>query len=154
YGIGDVKGGPAFTHISYDDFRVLRANLLENKQATIDGRMVPYTVFIDPQLGRIGLTEKEARKTGKKIRVAKMPMSKVARAFEMDETRGFMKIIVDAKSDQILGAAILGIEGGEIMAMLQLAMMGKLAYPVLQEAIFAHPTLAESLNVVFQSFIE
>lgn len=154
YAIGDIKGGPAFTHISYDDFRVLRGNLLENKQATIEGRMVPYTVFIDPQLGRIGLTEKEARKMGKKIRVAKMPMSKVARAFEMDETRGFMKVIVDATSEQILGAAILGMEGGEVMAMLQLAMMGKLAYRILQEGIFAHPTLAESLNVVFQSFVE
>lgn len=152
YGIGDVKGGPAFTHISYDDFRVLRANLLENKQATIDGRMVPYTVFMDPELGRIGMTEKEARENGRKIRVAKMPMTSVARAREVAETRGLMKVIVDADSQQILGAAVLGIQGGEIAAMLQLGMMGKLPYTVLQEGIFSHPTLSESLNVVFGHF--
>jgi pyruvate/2-oxoglutarate dehydrogenase complex dihydrolipoamide dehydrogenase (E3) component len=154
YGIGDVKGGPAFTHISYDDFRILRANLLENKQVTIEGRMVPYTVFIDPQLGRVGVTEKEARKKGMDIRIAKMPMTSVARAREFGETRGFMKVIVDAKSEQILGAAILGMEGGEIAAMLQLSMMGKLPYPLLREAIFTHPTLSESLNVIFGHFVE
>ncbi|MGH9615954.1 MAG: mercuric reductase [Acidobacteriaceae bacterium] len=152
YGIGDVKGGPAFTHISYDDFRVLRANLLENKNVTIDGRMVPYTVFIDPQLGRIGMTEKMAREDGKKIRVAKMPMTSVARAREFGEARGVMKVIVDARSKQVLGAAILGMEGGEIAAMVQLAMMGKLPYPVLEEGIFSHPTLSESLNVIFRHF--
>ena len=152
YGIGDVKGGPAFTHISYDDFRVLRANLLEGKHVTIEGRMLPYTVFIDPQLGRIGITEKEAREQGKKIRVAKMPMTSVARAREFGETRGLMKIIVDPQSDQILGAAILGMEGGEMAAMVQLAMMGKIPYPVLQEGIFSHPTLSESLNVIFGHF--
>ncbi|HVC89723.1 MAG TPA: mercuric reductase [Acidobacteriaceae bacterium] len=154
YGIGDVKGGPAFTHISYDDFRILRANLLENKNVTIEGRRVPYTIFIDPQLGRIGLTEKEAREQKRTIRVAKMPMSYVARAREFGEMRGLMKVIVDAKSEQILGAAILGMEGGEIAAMVQLAMMGKLPYPVLQEGIFSHPTLSESLNVIFGHFEE
>ena len=152
YGIGDVKGGPAFTHISYDDFRVLRANLLENKDVTIEGRMVPYTIFIDPQLGRIGLTEKEAREQKRAIRVAKMPMTYVARAREFGEMRGWMKVIVDAKSEQILGAAILGMEGGEIAAIVQLAMMGKLPYRVLQEGIFSHPTLSESLNVIFGHF--
>ena len=152
YGIGDVKGGPAFTHISYDDFRILRANLLEGKHVTIEGRMLPYTVFIDPQLGRIGITEKEAREQGIKIRVAKMPMTSVARAREFGETRGLMKIIVDPQSDQILGAAILGMEGGEMAAMVQLAMMGKIPYPVLQEGIFSHPTLSESLNVIFGHF--
>lgn len=152
YGIGDVKGGPAFTHISYDDFRILRANLLEGKHVTIEGRMLPYTVFIDPQLGRIGITEKEAREQGKQIRVAKMPMTFVARAKEFGETRGLMKVIVDAQSDQILGAAVLGMEGGEIAAMVQLAMMGKIPYPVLQNGIFSHPTLSESLNVIFGHF--
>ena len=152
YGIGDVKGGPAFTHISYDDYRVLRDNLLHGKHVTIDGRMVPYTVFIDPQLGRIGITEKEAQQQGKKIRVAKMPMTYVARAKEFGETRGVMKVIVDPDSKQILGAAILGMEGGEMAAMVQLAMMGKIPYPVLQEGIFAHPTLSESLNVIFGHF--
>jgi pyruvate/2-oxoglutarate dehydrogenase complex dihydrolipoamide dehydrogenase (E3) component len=152
YGVGDVKGGPAFTHISYDDFRVLRDNLLQGKHVTIEGRMLPYTVFIDPQLGRIGITEKEARQQGKKIRVAKMPMTSVARAREFGETRGLMKIIVDPQSDQILGAAILGMEGGELAAMVQLAMMGKIPYPVLQNGIFSHPTLSESLNVIFGHF--
>lgn len=152
YGIGDVKGGPAFTHISYDDYRVLRDNLLHGKHVTIDGRMVPYTVFIDPQLGRIGITEKEAKEQGKNIRIAKMPMTYVARAKEFGETRGLMKVIVDAESDQILGAAILGMEGGEIAAMVQLAMMGNIPYPVLQNGIFAHPTLSEFLNVIFGHF--
>ena len=149
YALGDVKGGPAFTHISYDDFRIIRANLLEKKNLTTLDRLVPYTVFIDPQLGRIGLTESEARAQGRKIRVAKMPMSNVARAIEMDEIRGFMKVIVDPDSQQILGAAVLGIEGGEIMAILQIAMMGKLPYTALRDGIFAHPTLAESLNNIF-----
>ena len=149
YAIGDVKGGPAFTHISYDDFRVLRANWLEGGGATIDGRYVPNTMFIDPQLATVGLNETEAKRRGLNYRVAKLPMTSVARAIEMSETRGFMKAIVDADTHQILGCTILGIEGGEIMSMLQIAMMGKVPYPVLREAIFAHPTLAESLNNLF-----
>jgi len=154
YALGDVKGGPAFTHISYDDFRIIRTNLLENGNATIHDRLVPYTVFIDPQLGRIGLSETEARDKGHNIKVAKMPMNYVARALEVDESRGFMKAIVDAGTQQILGAAVLGIEGGEIMAMLEISMMGKLPYTVLRDGIFAHPTLAESLNNLFSSFEE
>jgi len=154
YALGDVKGGPAFTHISYDDFRIIRTNLLENGNATIHDRLVPYTVFIDPQLGRIGLSETEARDKGHNIKVAKMPMNYVARALEVDEPRGFMKAIVDAGTQQILGAAVLGIEGGEIMAMLEISMMGKLPYTVLRDGIFAHPTLAESLNNLFSSFEE
>jgi pyruvate/2-oxoglutarate dehydrogenase complex dihydrolipoamide dehydrogenase (E3) component len=152
FALGDIKGGPAFTHISYDDFRILRTNLIENGSASTDGRMVPYTVFIDPQLGRIGISESEARAQNKSVRVAKMPMTYVARALETDESRGFMKAIVDSASGQILGAAVLGIEGGEIMSMLQLAMMGKLPYTTLRDATLAHPTLAESLNNLFQHF--
>ncbi len=152
YALGDIKGGPAFTHISYDDFRIIRTNVLEHGNASIRDRLVPYTVFIDPQLGRIGLSESEARASGRAIRVAKMPMNYVARALEIDESRGFMKAIVDTESGQILGCAILGIEGGEIMAMLQMAMMGKLPYTVLRDAVFAHPTLAESLNNLFSMF--
>ncbi len=149
YALGDVKGGPAFTHISYDDFRILRANLLEGGQATTKGRLVPYTVFIDPQLGRIGLTETEARNQGLHIHVAKLPMSRVARAIEMSETRGFLKAVVDVDTKQILGCAVLGIEGGELMAMFEIAMMGHLPYTALKDGIFAHPTLAESLNNLF-----
>jgi pyruvate/2-oxoglutarate dehydrogenase complex dihydrolipoamide dehydrogenase (E3) component len=129
----------------------LRANLLEQKSASTKERFVPYTVFIDPQLGRIGLTESEARRQGRNIRVAKLPMSSVARALEVDETRGFMKAIVDAKSQQILGAAVLGIEGGEIMSVLETAMMGKLPYTALRDATYAHPTLSESLNNLFMA---
>ncbi len=151
YALGDVKGGPAFTHISYDDFRVVRANLLEKKQMSIDGRLVPYTVFMDPQLGRVGMTEAEARSQGRKFRVAKLPMTSVARALETDETRGFMKALVDDEDGQILGAAVLGIEGGEIMSVLQIAMMGKLPYAALKDGVFAHPTLAESLNNLFMT---
>ena len=154
YTIGDVNGGPAFTHISYDDFRILRANLIEGGNASTTGRLVPYTVYIDPQLGRVGMTEREARAQGRRIRVAKMPMSYVARALEVDETRGSMKALVDADTDQILGCAVLGIEGGEIMSILEVAMLGHLPYPTLREAVFAHPTLAEALNNLFGSFQE
>jgi pyruvate/2-oxoglutarate dehydrogenase complex dihydrolipoamide dehydrogenase (E3) component len=146
YAVGDVKGGPAFTHISYDDYRILKHNLLEGGDATTAGRLVPYVVYIDPQLGRVGIGEDEARRQGRTIQVAKMPMSWVARALETDETRGFMKAVVDAPTGQILGCAILGLEGGEIMTIVQMAMMGKLPYPRLRDGIFAHPTLAEALN--------
>lgn len=149
YALGDVKGGPAFTHISYDDFRIIRTNLLEGGNATTTNRLVPYTVFIDPQLGRVGLSEAEANDQGRAIRVAKMPMNYVARALEVDEARGLMKVIVDVDTEQILGVAVLGLEGGEIMAMLQIAMMGKLPYTALRDAVFAHPTLAEALNNLF-----
>ena len=152
YALGDVKGGPAFTHISYDDYRIVKANLLDGGKRTTRRRFVPYTLFIDPQLGRVGLTEAEARKRKGKIRVAKMPMTSVARAIETDETRGFMKIVVDAKTERILGAAVLGIEGGETMSAIQIAMMGGLKYTDLQNATLAHPTLAESLNNVFSNW--
>jgi pyruvate/2-oxoglutarate dehydrogenase complex dihydrolipoamide dehydrogenase (E3) component len=151
YALGDVKGGPAFTHISYDDYRIIRNNQLRGGQSTMKDRLVPYTVYIDPQLGRIGLTEQEARAQGLKIRVAKIPMSWVARALEMAEPRGFIKAIVDTESKQILGAAVLGVEGGEIMSMIQIAMMGKLPYTALEDGIFAHPALAEGLNTLFMS---
>lgn len=151
YALGDVKGGPQFTHISYDDFRIIRANLIESGDATTSNRLVPYTVFMDPQLGRVGLTETEARARGLNIRVAKLPMAHVARAIEMSETRGFIKAVVDADTNQILGCAVLGVEGGELMAMFQIAMMGRAPYTVLKEAIFAHPTMAESLNNLFSA---
>ncbi|MBN2219277.1 MAG: mercuric reductase [Kosmotogaceae bacterium] len=149
YAIGDVKGGPGFTHISYDDFRVLKENLINGKGLTIQERFVPYVVFIDPQLGRIGLTEKQAVGQGREFRVAKLPFDRVARAIETDEPRGMMKALVDSKTDRIIGAAILGVEGGEIMSAIQIAMMGNLPYTSLRDGIFAHPTFAESLNNLF-----
>jgi pyruvate/2-oxoglutarate dehydrogenase complex dihydrolipoamide dehydrogenase (E3) component len=149
YALGDVKGGPAFTHISYDDFRIVRDNLLEGKDSTTDNRHVPYCVFMDPELGRVGLSESEARSQGYQVKVAKIPMSSVARALEMDEPRGLMKAVVDVNTSQILGFAMVGIWGGEIMSLIQVAMMGQLPYTALAGGIFAHPTLAESLNNLF-----
>jgi pyruvate/2-oxoglutarate dehydrogenase complex dihydrolipoamide dehydrogenase (E3) component len=154
YALGDVHGGPAFTHIAYDDFRIVRKNILESGDASTEGRLIPYTVFIDPQLGGVGLTERQTRRQGREIKIAKMPMSHVARAIETAETRGLMKVIIDAETDQILGAAILGVEGGEIMAVLQTAMIGGLPYTTLRDTAFAHPTLAESLNNLFMTVEE
>ena len=149
YAMGDVKGGPAFTHLSHDDSRILHANLIGHEKASTRDRVIPYTMFIDPQLGRAGLTEHEARAQGRAVRVAKLPMSEVIRAIETGETRGFMKVVVDADSGQILGCAILGSEGGEIMTMIQVAMLGQLSYTAMANAIFTHPLLAEGLNTLF-----
>lgn len=149
YALGDVNGGPQFTHISYDDFRIIRTNLIDGGDATTRERLVPYTVFMDPQLGRVGSTESDAKARGLNVRVARMPMAHVARAIEMSETRGFIKAVVDAGTNQILGCAVLGVEGGELMAMLQIAMIGRVPYTQLKDAIFAHPTMAEALNNLF-----
>ncbi|PWY75954.1 FAD-dependent pyridine nucleotide-disulfide oxidoreductase [Aspergillus eucalypticola CBS 122712] len=152
YAIGDVKGPPSLTHISYDDFRVLRSTLLEPtstcERLSIQDRMVPYVAYTDPQFGHVGLHEQEARERfpGRKILTAQMPMSYVARALETDETRGAMKAVIDGETGQILGFSCLGVEGGEIMSVVQTAMMGNLPYKKLQDAVFAHPTFAESLN--------
>ncbi len=151
YAIGDVKGGPAFTHISYNDHLVLYKNIIKGKHNSISERMVPYCMFTDPQLGRIGITETEARKKGIKIKVATLPMERVARARETGHTNGLMKAIVNEDDGQILGAAILGEEGGETMAVLEMAMLGKVPYYVIKEMILAHPTYAESLNNLFLS---
>ena len=151
YAMGDVTGPPAFTHSSYDDYRILHANLLGNEKASARDRIVPYTVFIDPQLGRVGLTERQAREQNRAVRVAKLPMSAVVRALETGETRGFMKAVVDAHSQQILGAAVLGAEGGEIMTIIQVAMLGELPYTAMANAIFTHPLLAEGLNSLFMT---
>ena len=151
YAFGDVTPGPAQTHKAFDDMRILRTNLVMGGDRTAEGRVVPYTVFIDPQLGRIGLTETEARAQGRNIRVAKVPMNYPlpTRALELGETRGFMKAVIDADTGQILGAAILAVEGGEMMSVLQVAMMGKLPYTAIRDGIFTHPTLAEMLSDLF-----
>ncbi len=151
FALGDVNGGPPFTHVSYDDFRILKTNILDGGHATTKDRLVPYTLFIDPQLGRVGLTERQAREQGYDVRVATLPMSRVARAIEMDETRGVMKAVVDGKTGRILGAAILGIEGGEIATVIQVAMMAGLPYTALKDGVFSHPTLSESLNNLFMA---
>ncbi len=150
YAMGDVKGGPAFTHISYDDYRIIKGNMLENKNLSIKNRLVPYTIFIDPQLGRIGLTESEAREKGLKFKTTTLSMQHVARAIETGETEGFMKAVVDSDTGQILGCAVLGNEGGEVMSMIEIAMMSKLPYTALRDGVFAHPLYAESLNSLFR----
>lgn len=151
YALGDVKGGPAFTQISYNDYVVVTKNLLEGEKLTTKGRMVPYCMFTDPQLGRVGITEMDAIAQKLDYLVAKIPMKNVARAIENAETRGFMKAIVDKKTKQILGATVIGEQGGEIMSILQMAMMGKITYEEVRFAIFAHPLYAESLNNLFMS---
>jgi pyruvate/2-oxoglutarate dehydrogenase complex dihydrolipoamide dehydrogenase (E3) component len=143
WALGDVKGGPAFTHISYNDFQIIYGNLVEGKDLAIDNRIVPYSVFTDPQLGGVGMTEKEARNKGYRLKIGKMPMSYVARAIERDETAGLMKIVVDASNDRILGASILAAEGGELVQILGTVMLAGLPYTLLKGAVYIHPTLAE-----------
>jgi pyruvate/2-oxoglutarate dehydrogenase complex dihydrolipoamide dehydrogenase (E3) component len=143
WALGDVKGGPAFTHISYNDFQIIYGNLAEGKSLSTEHRIVPYTVFTDPQLGGVGLTEKEARAKGYKLKIGKMPMTYVARAIERAETAGLMKLVVDAATDRILGASILAVEGGELVQILSTMMLANQPYTLLKGAIYIHPTLAE-----------
>jgi len=143
WAMGDVKGGPAFTHISYNDHQIIFGNLIEGKDLSIGNRYVPYSVFTDPQLGGVGMTEKEARAKGYKLKIGKIPMSYVARAIERDETAGMMKIVVDATNDRILGASILGIEGGELVQILGAMILAGAPYTILKGAVYTHPTLAE-----------
>ncbi len=151
YALGDVKGGPAFTHISYNDYTIVYRNLVKGESLTIKDRPVPYTMFTDPQLGCIGLNETQAKKSGIKFKVAKLPMEYVARAIETGDTRGFMKAIVDPDTKKILGATILGPEGGETMSILQMAMAGGITYEEIRYFVFAHPLFAESLNNLFMA---
>ena len=152
YALGDVKGGPAFTHISYNDHLIVYNNLYEGGNESIKNRMVPYTMFTDPQFARVGINEKEALQKKLDYKVACMPMAHVARGIETNETTGFIKAIVDSKTKQVLGAAVIGEQGGEIMSMLQLAMMGNISYDILRTAVFAHPLYAEALNNLFMQF--
>jgi pyruvate/2-oxoglutarate dehydrogenase complex dihydrolipoamide dehydrogenase (E3) component len=143
WALGDVNGGPAFTHIAYNDYQIVYANLIEGKDLTTANRLVPYAVFTDPQLGRVGLTEKEARATGRQLKIGKIPMAWVARAVERAETAGLMKLVVDAETDRILGAAILSSEGGELVQILEFVMRAGAPYTLLKGAVYIHPTLAE-----------
>jgi len=151
FAIGDVKPGPAFTHISYNDHLIIYHNLIEKKSISTLTRQIPYCMFTDPQLGRIGLSEKEANQKGYPFKVAVLGMDKVARAIETGHTTGFMKALVHAATDKILGAAIIGEQGGEIMSILQMAMLGDLTATQLKEMIFAHPLYAESINNLFMT---
>src|SRR5476651_502975 len=151
YALGDVKRGPAFTHISYNDYTIVYRNLIEGAKLTTKDRPVPYCMFTDPQLGRIGLDETEAKKQKLNIKVAKIPMIWVARAVETGDTRGFIKAVVDPKTKKILGATVLGEQGGEIMTILQMAMEGGITYDQIRYFIFAHPLYAEALNNLFMA---
>jgi pyruvate/2-oxoglutarate dehydrogenase complex dihydrolipoamide dehydrogenase (E3) component len=152
WALGDVKGGPAFTHVSYDDYRILKANLLDGQSRSIKDRLLIYTMFTDPELGRVGLSEAEAAKQGLDVRVAEIPMKWMARANEMAEPRGMIKALVDPKTNLILGAVVLGVDGGEVAAQIQIAMMGGLPYTALRDGVFSHPTKSEALNTLFTYF--
>jgi len=146
YALGDIKGGPAFTHVSYDDYRLIIQHVVKEKQINITDRLIPYCIFIDPQLGRVGMTEQEAREKGLDIKVAVLKNDSVARSIETGDERGMMKAIVDAKTGKILGASVLAEQGGEIVSILQMAMIGGVTCEQILNGVFAHPTYAESLN--------
>jgi pyruvate/2-oxoglutarate dehydrogenase complex dihydrolipoamide dehydrogenase (E3) component len=150
WALGDCKGGPAFTHLSYNDFQVVFGNLVEGKNLSIENRLVPYCVFTDPQLGGVGMTEKEARAKGFKLKIGKCPMAHVARAIERGETAGLMKLVVDASNDRILGASILASEGGELVQILGTLMLANQPYTLLKGAVYIHPTLAEGFFALMQ----
>ena len=151
WALGDVKGGPAFTHIWYNDYQILYANIVDGKDLSIENRYVPYSLFTDPQLGRVGLTEKEARATGRKLKIGSVPMTSVSRAIERSETAGLMKIVIDAATDRILGAAILGIEGGETVQILGAMMLADAPWNLLKGWVYIHPTLAEGFFGLMES---
>jgi pyruvate/2-oxoglutarate dehydrogenase complex dihydrolipoamide dehydrogenase (E3) component len=148
WAIGECAGSPQFTHVSLDDFRVIRDNLAGGSRSTSD-RLVPYCLFTDPPLARVGMSEKEASQRGIPVRSAKLPMNSVLRTRTIGETAGFMKVLVEAAGDCILGFAMLGPEAGEVMAAVQTAMLGGLPYTLFRDAILAHPTMAEGLNALF-----
>jgi len=150
WALGDCKGGPAFTHLSYNDFQIVYGNLIEGKNLTIENRLVPYCVFTDPQLGGVGITEKEARAKSFKLKIGRCPMTYVARAIERGETAGLMKIVVDASNDRILGASILASEGGELVQILGTLMLANQPYTLLKGAVFIHPTLAEGFFALME----
>jgi pyruvate/2-oxoglutarate dehydrogenase complex dihydrolipoamide dehydrogenase (E3) component len=150
FAVGDCAGSPHFTHIAFDDFRIVRDNLAGGNRVTT-GRQVPFCLFTDPELARIGLSEKEAEQKNIPYRLAKIPMMAALRTRTLSETRGFMKALIDAKSDRVLGFTAFGVEAGEIMASVQVAMLAGLPYTMLRDTIFTHPTLAEGLISLFSA---
>jgi pyruvate/2-oxoglutarate dehydrogenase complex dihydrolipoamide dehydrogenase (E3) component len=148
WAMGECAGSPKFTHVAFDDFRVVR-DQLAGKPRTTGGRLVPYCAFMDPELGRVGLGEEDARRLGLEVRVARLPMTSVLRARAIGETRGFMKALLEPGTDRILGFTMLGADAGEVIAVVQTAMLAGLPYTGLRDALFTHPTMAEGLNVLF-----
>ncbi|HEY1585365.1 MAG TPA: FAD-dependent oxidoreductase, partial [Polyangia bacterium] len=149
WALGECAGSPQFTHVAFDDFRVVFANLSGGKRST-RGRIVPFCLFTDPELARVGLSENEAHRRGVAVRVASLPIQNVLRTETTGESRGFMKALIDAQSDAILGFTIFGAEAGEVAAVVQTAMTAELPYTSLRDMILAHPTMAEGLNVLFR----
>jgi pyruvate/2-oxoglutarate dehydrogenase complex dihydrolipoamide dehydrogenase (E3) component len=150
WAIGECAGSPQFTHVSIDDFRIIRDNLAGSNRSTRD-RLVPYCMFTEPPLARVGLSENEAQRQGHTVRVARLPMTGVRRTATTDETQGFMKVLVGASDDRILGFTMIGAEAGEVLAAVQTAMLAELPYPRLRDAILAHPTMAEGLDSLFSN---
>jgi pyruvate/2-oxoglutarate dehydrogenase complex dihydrolipoamide dehydrogenase (E3) component len=150
WALGECAGSPQFTHVSEDDFRIIRDNLAGGSRNTHD-RLIPYCLFTDPPLARVGLSETEARQRGIAVRVARVPTSQVLRTWTTGEAAGFMKVLVEAAGDRVLGFAMIGSEAGEVMAAVQTAILGGLPYTVFRDAILAHPTMAEGLHALFAS---
>jgi pyruvate/2-oxoglutarate dehydrogenase complex dihydrolipoamide dehydrogenase (E3) component len=150
WAMGDCAGSPQFTHVAFDDFRIVRDNLTGGNRTTTD-RLVPFCLFTDPELARVGLNESEAKSRGLEYRVAKMPMASVLRTRTLSEPRGFLKMLIDAYSDRILGFTVFGVEASELLATVQTAMLGELPYTALRDGIFTHPTVAEGLTVLLAS---
>lgn len=151
WALGDCNGGPLFTHVSWDDFRIIRDNVLYGGTRTTVGRLVPYTLFIDPELGRVGLTEDQARKRGFNVLVAKITASKIPRAKTSGEEKGLLKAVIDQDTNQILGCSLLCHSAGEVMSVVQMAMIANLPYTTVRDTVFTHPTMAESLNILMAS---
>ena len=148
WAVGDCAGSPHFTHISHDDFRVVSDNIAGGSRVTT-GRQVPFCLFTDPELARIGLSEKEAKQRGIPYRVAKLPMAAVMRAMTISETRGFMKVLIETESDRILGFTMFGAGAGDVMTTVQMAMLAGLPYTAVRDAVLAHPTMPEGLSPLF-----
>ncbi|HMC47442.1 MAG TPA: FAD-dependent oxidoreductase [Caballeronia sp.] len=153
WAIGEVAGTPMFTHASFDDYRVLKSQLAGGNLTTRD-RVIPYAMFIEPELARIGINESDAQRQGIAVRVAKLPMASIPRARTTGDTHGFMKVIVDAQSDRILGFTMVGSNAGEVVATVQMAMLGNLPYTTVRDAILSHPTIAEGLNMLLAKIPE
>jgi pyruvate/2-oxoglutarate dehydrogenase complex dihydrolipoamide dehydrogenase (E3) component len=149
WALADCAGSPQQTHVALDDHRIVKANVFAGGTRSTKDRLIPHTVFIDPELGRVGLTEREARAQGHEIRVVKVPASVVPRARTLGETRGLLKAVIDARSNEILGFAMLAAEAGEVTAVVQMAMLGGLPFTALRDGVLAHPTMAEGLNYLF-----
>jgi pyruvate/2-oxoglutarate dehydrogenase complex dihydrolipoamide dehydrogenase (E3) component len=149
WAMGDCAGSPQQTHVALDDYRIVKANVFSGGNRRTSDRLIPHTVFIDPELGRVGITQRQAAAGGLTIKVATVPTAVIPRARTLNETRGFLKAVVDAHTDQILGFAMLGPEAGEVTAVVQMAMFGKLPFTALRDGIIGHPTMAEGLNYLF-----